>query len=153
MIWTPRQRRYLNILKRRRMTNQSRPVKFQPGTLVKYISSGYKKAFVVDHNSKEDWCWINHRNFSGPIHTPESELRRLTFGEFLWYQDPMTGGMKIGKNRAFPILLWLAIMLFCAVASIVGVEDNWRWVWPIVTVLSIGGVLLATYANFHDRQA
>lgn len=151
MIWTPRQRKYLRILKHRRMNN-SRPVLYPPGTLVKL--RGNRRAgsvFVVDHNSGADTCHLKQEGYE--VAYPEKAVRRLTFGEFLWYKDPTTGGMKIGKNRAVPILLWLGIMLASSAASIVGVEGGLRWAWPVITVLSIAGVLAATYANFRDRQA
>ena len=152
VIWTPRQRKYLNILKRRRM-NSSRPVKFPPGTLVK-MKDGLTPRYVlvVDHNSGVDSCWVEHRSFDIPKIAHEDNLRTLTFGEFLWYSDPMTGHRKIGKNRALPLLLWAAIMLACSIASLT-LLGFWKWFWPIVTVLTFGGILMATWMNYKGKQA
>ncbi len=153
MIWTPRQRRYLNILKHRRMNN-SRPVKFQPGTLVKYNGSASKRTYVVDHNSGSDVCWISHRSQNGsPWPVPEDDLRRLTFVKFLWYADPMTGALKIGFNRAIPLLLAVAILVAGSIASFVGVEDGWKWFCPALLVTVITGTLVATYRNYTGKQS
>ena len=152
MIWTPRQRRYIEILKHRRMNN-SRPVKFQPGTLVKFVFKGARRTYVVDHNSDADSCWIWNRTYARPYAAPEADLRRLTFAEFLWYRDPMTGALKIGFNRAIPLLLAVAILVAGSIASFVGVEDGWRWFCPALLVTVITGTLVATYRNYTGKQS
>ena len=152
MIWTPRQRRYLNILKHRRMNN-SRPVLHPPGTLVKYLYGRSKAVFVVSHNTGTDTCWITHRYYDAPEPAGEADLRRLTFGEFLWYTDPMTGALKIGFNLAFPLLLAVAILVAGSIASFVGVEDGWKWFCPALLVTVITGTLVATYRNYTGRQS
>jgi len=152
MIWTPRQRRYLNILKHRRMNN-SRPVKFPPGTLVKFVFKGARRTYVVDHNSDADSCWIWNRTYAHPYAAPEADLRRLTFAEFLWYRDPMTGALKIGFNRAVPLLLAVAILVTGSIASFVGVEDGWKWFCPALLVTVITGTLVATYRNYTGKQS
>ena len=35
----------------------------------------------------------------------EGDLRPPTWEEFKWYKDPQTGGWKIGKNRAWPLIV------------------------------------------------
>lgn len=134
------------------MENHSRPVKFEPGTLVKRSGIRSKKVYVVDHNSGENKCWITCRGWFSPVAYEESGLRTLTFGEFLWYSDPMTGNLKIGKNLALPLLLWAAIMLACSIASLT-LLGFWKWFWPIVTALCFAGVIVATWMNYKGKQA
>lgn len=144
-----RHERYL-LSKLKRM-NQSRPELYPPDTLVKIRTNPDAGVFVVDHNSGEDTCHLKKGGYITKY--PEKAVRPISRLEFFWYKDPKTGGMKIGKNRAIPILLWLLIMLACSVASVVGAEGFWRWFWPGVTALAILGVIVATLANYRGKQA
>lgn len=152
MIWTPRHRRYINILKRRRMIDQSRPVKFVPDTLVKFIFKGASRIYVVDHNSGADSCWINHRFYSGPYAVPESDLRDLYWYEFAFHRDPMKGHWMIGKNRALPLLYAFVVLTAGSVASFVGVEDGWKWACPTILAMFLVGTIIGTVRNSKGKQ-
>ena len=71
--------------------NHSRPVKFETGTLVKWIRHSDKRTFIVDHNSGEDSCWIHHRDFNQPIPVSEIDVRAQTWWEFASFMHPMSG--------------------------------------------------------------
>lgn len=149
MIWTPRQRRYIDILKQRRlrMTNLSRPVKFPPGTLVSYKG----RIWEVDHNSGIDTCHIKDRNFPSVI-APESAIRALYWYEFAFHRDPMKGHWMIGKNRALPLLIAYAIMVAGSIASFKGVEGAWKWACPALLAVSIAGTIIGTVRNAKGKQ-
>jgi hypothetical protein len=149
MNWTPRQRRYIAILKRRRM-NQSRPVKFPPGTLVKFID-GHGMIFEVDHNSGPDSCWIKTRLLD-PTPVSEDDLRTLYWYEFAFHRSPMKGHWMIGKNRALPLLLAFGILLVSTIASFVGVEDGWKWAAPGILALMVTFTAIGTARNFHGKR-
>jgi uncharacterized integral membrane protein len=151
VIWTPRQYKYITRIKKR-MANLSRPVKFPPDTLVRYISGGVGHIYVVDHNSKEDWCWINHRSFASPVHTPESELRALYWYEFAFHRDPMKGEWMIGKNKAIPLLYALAVLLVGTIASLKTVEGAWKWGCPAILAMFLAGTIIGTIRNAKGKQ-
>ena len=134
------------------MTNLSRPVKFPPDTLVKYVRSGFRDVVVVDHNSKEDWCWVNHRSFSKPVHTPEEELRALYWYEFAFHRDPIKGHWMIGKNRALPLLYAFAILLAGTIASLKSVEGAWKWACPAILAMFLTGTIIGTVRNAKNKQ-
>jgi hypothetical protein len=118
--------------------NLSRIAKFNPGELVK--TEGYSKVGVVDHNSGVDSCWIKFYNFTNLVECAESKVRKITFKEFLWYTDPTTNGLKIGKNRAWPILFSLG-MAIAMIFSSFTIEGNWKF-GPLI----IGwGIILLNY--------
>lgn len=150
MIWTPRHRRYINILKRRRMIDQSRPVKFPPSTLVKFID-GHGTIFEVDHNSRTDTCWIKTRLLN-PSPVIESELRALYWYEFAFHRDPMKGHWMIGKNRALPLLYAFVVLTAGSVASFVGVEDGWKWACPAILAMFLVGTIIGTVRNAKGKQ-
>jgi hypothetical protein len=153
MIWTPRQRRYLNILKRRRMTNLSRPVKFPPDTLVKRARPMPTRfIYVVDHNSGGDICHINHRDFPGPVPAHESDLRALYWYEFAFHRDPMKGHLMIGKNRALPLLYGFAVLLAGTIASLKSVEGAWKWACPAILAMFLVGTIIGTVRNAKGKQ-
>jgi uncharacterized integral membrane protein len=149
VIWTPRQRRYLDILKQRRMTNLSRPVKFPPGTLVSY--NGY--IWEVDHNSGADVCHIKAKAHpNADVQVPESHLRALYWYEFAFHRDPMKGHWMIGKNRALPLLFALAVLLAGTIASLKSVEGAWKWACPAILAMFLTGTIIGTVRNAKGKQ-
>jgi len=133
--------------------NQSRHVKFPPDTLVK-VERPYRMitTFVVDHNSEEDSCWLNHRELPQPVAHPESDLRTLHWYEFALHRDPMKGHFMIGKNRALPLLFAFGILVAGSIASFVGVEDGWKWAAPGILALMVTFTIVGTMRNFHGKQ-
>jgi hypothetical protein len=136
------------------MTNLSRPVKFLPDALVKYVRSGFRDAMVVDHNSKEDWCWVNHRSFSKPVHTPEEDLRSLYWYEFAFHRDPMKGHLMIGKNRALPLLYGLIVTSLCSFAGFHWGASSVIWKCaaslPLAYLLAVA--IIGTVRNARGKQ-
>lgn len=85
-------------------------------------------------------------------------IRRLRFWEFLWYRDPVTGGQKIGNNRAWPLIYGQVIAILCAWAFFrYGASDGLGvalgWVCASFSVLLPIGALITTYANFKGKTA
>lgn len=131
------------------MANLNRPIKFHIGELVKV--NGYSKVGVVNQNSGVRSCWIKFYDMKSPIECDEDKVRKLTFGEFIWYRDPNTNNWKIGKNKAQSILLTLAMSFLFIIASFkvegllklvpitisigiiiinyLGVRNNWTGKW------------------------
>jgi len=132
------------------MTNLSRPVKFPPSTLVKFIE-GRGPIFEVEHNSGVDTCWIKTRLLK-PLPTAESELRSLTWYEFAFHRDPMKGHWMIGKNRALPLLYALAILLAGTIASLKSVEGAWKWACPAILAMFLTGTIIGTVRNAKGKQ-
>lgn len=84
-----------------------------------------------------------------------SRFRKLTFGEFLWYRDPNTKGRKIGKNRAWPLLLANGVAIY-GMVSIAGAllsEGPDPWLFLVLGVcLGVPAItLLGTYFNYTGR--
>ena len=77
------------------MTDQSRLAKFHTGDLVMY--GGF--VYILDHNSGKEDCHIKRFEVLFPV--PERFLRKLTFAEFAWFRNPVTGHMNCGKTRGF----------------------------------------------------
>ncbi len=82
------------------------------------------KVGVVHMNTGVDSCWVKFPN-QEPIPIPENNLRKITFGEFALYKDPNTGGLKIGRNKALPIVFSL-IMAIVFIISSMSVEGPWK---------------------------
>ena len=134
------------------MTNLSRPVKFPPDTLVKKSTVMDPRTFVVDHNSGEDSCWINHRNFGNPMAFPEGKLRSIYWYEFAFHRDPMKGHWMIGKNRALPLLFAYAVLLAGTIASLKSVEGAWKWACPAILAMFLTGTIIGTVRNAKGKQ-
>ncbi len=112
--------------------------KFNPGELVKV--EGYSEVGIVDHNSGIDSCWIKFYRMKSPVECSERKVRKITFKEFLWYQDPTTNNWKIGKNQALPILGSLGMALAIIISAFF-VEG-----WGKIGGLLIGcGIILLNY--------
>lgn len=83
-------------------------------------------------------------------HYGEQGLRKPTFGEFLWYKDPETRGLKIGANRAWPLLFANAIGVAGIIAN--GIPtDFWT---ALVTAVCFGitvGTILGTLSNYRTQ--
>ena len=154
MIWTPRQRRYIEILKQRRlrMTNLSRPVKFPPDTLVRWVRFDDRRTCVIDHNSGIDTSWVNHRDFKAPVAAHEEDIRALYWYEFAFHRDPMKGHWMIGKNRALPLLYAFAILLAGTIASLKSVEGAWKWACPAILAMFLTGTIIGTVRNAKNKQ-
>lgn len=132
--------------------NTSRPVKFPPDTLVKFIFKGASRIYVVDHNSGTDSCWIWHRLYKTPYAAPEGDLRALYWYEFAFHRDPMKGHWMIGKNRAIPLLYAFAVLTAGSVASFVGMEDGWKWACPAILAMFLAITIIGTVRNAKSKQ-
>lgn len=82
------------------------------------------KVGVVHMNTGVESCWVKFPN-QEPIPIPENNLRKITFKEFALYIDPNTGGLKIGRNKAFPVLLSLVMSVVFIISSM-SVEGPWK---------------------------
>ena len=94
------------------MTDQSRLAKFHTGDLVMY--GGF--VYILDHNSGKEDCHIKRFEVLFPV--PERFLRKLTFAEFAWFRNPVTGHMNCGKTRGLmAITIHIAALLACLLFS------------------------------------
>lgn len=91
--------------------------------------------------------------------TPErkyaNNFRRITFMEFLFYRDPNTKGRKIGKNRAWPLLVANGVAIY-GMVSIAGAllsEGPDPWLFLVLGVcLGVPAItLIGTYFNYTGR--
>lgn len=82
------------------------------------------KVGVVHMNTGVESCWVKFPNQES-IPIPENNLRKITFKEFVLYIDPNTGGLKIGRNKALPIVFSL-IMAIVFIISSMSVEGPWK---------------------------
>ncbi len=113
--------------------NKSRPVKFEPGTLVVFGGEVY----LVDHNSDSDLCWIKHRDFSLTIPVQDYFVRGLTYREFIWFRNPITGNWMCGKTRGYMAVI---IHLFALLLIVLGIA-TWGQ-GPTWTAIVIGAAIL-----------
>lgn len=102
------------------MTNLSRPVKFEPGTLVMYNGS----VRLVDHSSGTDSVHLRDWYNTQPFEVPEVTARKLTRMEFAWYRDPITAKMKVGRTPAVEWLIQFAACILVVVGAFVFLP-NW----------------------------
>lgn len=101
------------------------------------------KVGVVHMNTGVDSCWVKFPN-QEPVPISENSLRKITFKEFSLYIDPNTGGLKIGRNRAFPILISL-VMAIVFISSSINIEGPWKLA-PISISL---GIILVNYLGLR----
>lgn len=123
-------------------TNHSRPVKFDPGTLVIYGG----QVCLVDHNSGADTCHIKRYRY--PImEVPERFLRPLTFGEFASFHHPDTGLWMSGKTRGYmaAIIHLFTVLLFGA-----SIAQDATW-WSAFALIPVAGYWLGTWMNYTGR--
>lgn len=128
-------------------TNHSRPVKFDPGTLVKWVRHDDDRTFVVDHNSGQDLCWIAHRDMNQPIPVSEVFVRALTFREFAWFRHPLTGHLMSGKTRGYMAAI---IHLFTALLFGASIAQEATW-WSAFALIPVAGYWLGTWMNYTGR--
>lgn len=126
------------------MENLSRPVAFHVGEYVKV--PGSKKMGIVISNSGADTCWVRLDSGRAPQPFSEWQLRRPTFKEFLWYRNPETGGMMIGKNGAGKVFFAEAVSLAVIIAAIVELE-------PIEATILCAIALLPTIITYFETKA
>ncbi len=125
------------------MTNLKKPAKFNIGELVKV--NGYSKVGVVSHNSGSK-SWIKFYDIKSPVECDEDKVRKLTFGEFIWYKDPNTNNWKIGKNKAPSILFTLGLSILFIISSF-KIEGPLKMV-PIA--ISIG-IIIINYLGVRNN--
>lgn len=122
------------------MTNLSRPVEFEPGTLVMY----YDHVYIVDHNSGMALCWVK-RNGGDPIAMNEASLRTLTFREFASFIHPITGGWMVGKTRGYMAAL-IHLFSFFLLGASVSQDGGW---WSAFALIPVVGFWIGTYKNWN----
>jgi hypothetical protein len=126
------------------MTDQSRLAKFHTGDLVMY--GGF--VYILDHNSGKDDCHIKRFEILFPV--PERFLRKLTFAEFAWFRNPVTGHMNCGKTRGF-----MAITIHIAALIVFFAGFTVDGPWKIAPFAIGAGVLaifwIGTRANFTGK--
>jgi hypothetical protein len=138
VIWTPRQRRYLAILKHRRM---SRPYKFEIHTRV---TGPFPGVGVVDSNrgaashGEQELCMVRTRaSHPKAVGYDENYLKRVSIWRFLLHRNP-DGTFQIGNN---PLLHWIITMLMYGafVYGVHGEQGAWqtavRIIFPAFAVL------------------
>lgn len=131
--------------------NHSRPVKFETGTLVKWIRHSDKRTFIVDHNSGEDSCWIHHRDFNQPIPVSEIDVRAQTWWEFASFMHPMSGLWMVGKTRGYMAAI---IHLFAGILIAVSLAtwgDGPTWTATVIGVWLLVGFWIGTWLNYTGR--
>ncbi len=121
--------------------NHSRPVKFDPGTLVIYG----RQVYLVDHNSGAETCHIERDGTMRPI--PERYLRALTFGEFAWFRHPVTGHMMSGKTRGY---MAVVIHLFTLLLFFGSIAQDASW-WSAFALIPVVGYWFGTRMNYLGK--
>lgn len=133
----------------------SKPTKYPPGTLVHDSELGI---CIIGDDAKWDGTQITYTVICKKElwrDVPEAALRPLTFGEFLFYTDPATGGLKIGKNKAWPLLLANALALFGVIATTYYLITGDDPTVALALIPCIGVpvfTILGTRANWKNRQ-
>lgn len=85
----------------------------------------------------------------------EENLTPITFSEFLFYTDPATGGLKIGKNKAWPLLIALAIASYgigVAIVSLIREPEVWMGVQLAICLGVYAFAIIGTYRNWKGKQ-
>ncbi len=137
MIWTPRHRRYLKILKRRRMIDQSTHPQYDKGTLV-MRTNGWKGMYMVEAHRNDAQglveCqvirYITKGDFD-PRWEKERNLRLPTFFERMWFRHPKTGQMRMMNWALWEGLLRIAAAIafvICGLGLLMQEEpEPWGW--------------------------
>lgn len=119
---------------------------------------GYKYTGVVTYDDKGAPQWNDEKMeywyydmgyIQGPVNGPHG-FRKPTFWEFIWYKDPDTRGLKIGANRAWPLLFANAIGVAGIIAN--GIPTDF-WTGLVTTVCSgiTVGTILGTLSNYRKQ--
>jgi len=131
--------------------NLSRIPKFSAGTLVKCACNNYSAIGVIVEaiGSVNYTVKFDERSF---ITCPESDIRPLTFKEFVWYSDPNTGRLKIGKNSAIPVLLSLVMALvFIGITFTIDEPGLWKFAPMVIGFAIIAVNYLGLRYNYTGK--
>lgn len=131
--------------------NNSRPVKFEPGTLVKWTQHNDNITYIVDHNSAADLCWIHHYRFNQPIPVAERMVRGLRYHEFCWFLHPETGNWMCGKTRGYMAVI---IHMFALVLIVLGIAtwgDGPTWTAIVIGAAILLGFWIGTRNNYTGK--
>lgn len=126
-------------------TNHSRPVKFDPGTLVVYGG----EVCLVDHNSGEQMCHLKRGD--DIIKVPERFLRKMKWAEFCLFIHPLTGHMMCGKTRGYMAVI---IHLFGLILIGVGIAtwaDGSTWTAIVIGVAILVLFWVGTWKNHTGK--
>jgi len=123
------------------ITNHSRPVKFDPGTLVVYG----RQVYLVDHNSGPDTCHL--KRGGDIIKVPERFLRKMKWSEFCLFKHPVTGNLMSGKTRGY---MALVIHLFTALLFSASIVQDASW-WSAFALIPVVGYWIGTRMNFIGK--
>lgn len=126
--------------------NNSRPYKFEVGTLVVYGG----EVCLVDHHSGPEWCHIV-KDGGFPFPVPERFLRALTFAEFASFTHPESGVWMVGNTRGYMALIIHLFALALIAAAVHTWGDGPTWTAAVLGVAIIAGFWIGTYLNYTGR--